>query len=68
MMGRGMPMDVNEWVIRPAADERQRDRPVSDPDDHHAPVRGGEALRHNRLLATSPVRDIEIIIGKWLAR
>ena len=67
MMGRGMPMDVNEWVIRPLL--------------MNASVIGlflipmitmrlfAEEKRSGtiELLATSPVRDIEIIIGKWLA-
>src|SRR5918993_4594567 len=67
MMGRSMPMDVNEWVIRPLL--------------MNASVIGlflipmitmrlfAEEKRSGtiELLATSPVRDIEIIIGKWLA-
>jgi ABC-2 type transport system permease protein len=67
MMGRGMPMDVNEWVIRPLL--------------MNASVVGlflipmitmrlfAEEKRSGtiELLLTSPVRDIEIILGKWLA-
>lgn len=67
MMGRGMPMDVNEWVIRPLL--------------MNASVVGlflipmitmrlfAEEKRSGtiELLLTSPVRDSEIIVGKWLA-
>jgi len=67
MMGRGMPMDVNEWVIRPLL--------------MNASVVGlflipmitmrlfAEEKRSGtiELLMTSPVRDSEIILGKWLA-
>ncbi len=66
MMGRGMPMDVNEWVIRPLLS--------------NASVIGlflipmitmrlfAEEKRSGtiELLLTSPVRDIEVILGKWL--
>src|SRR5207237_9252185 len=67
MMGRGMPMDVNEWVIRPVL--------------QNASVIGlflipmitmrlfAEEKRTGTidLLVTSPIRDNEVIIGKWLA-
>jgi len=67
MMGRSFPMDVNEWVIRPLL--------------MNASVVGlflipmitmrlfAEEKRSGtmELLMTSPVRDLEIIWGKWLA-
>jgi ABC-2 type transport system permease protein len=67
MMGRGMPMDVNEQVIRPLLS--------------NASVLGlflipmitmrlfAEEKRSGtiELLMTSPVRDLEIVLGKWLA-
>ena len=67
MMGRSFPMDVNEWVIRPLL--------------MNASVVGlflipmitmrlfAEEKRSGtiELLMTSPVRDSEVIIGKWLA-
>jgi len=67
MMGRGMPMDVNDNVIRPLLS--------------NASVIGlflipmitmrlfAEEKRSGtiELLMTSPVRDLEIVLGKWLA-
>ena len=67
MMGRGMPMDVNEYVIRPLLS--------------NASVIGlflipmvtmrlfAEEKRQGtmELLMTSPVRDVEVILGKFLA-
>jgi len=67
MMGRGMPMDVNDYVIRPLLT--------------NASVIGlflipmitmrlfAEEKRSGtiELLMTSPVRDLEIVIGKWLS-
>src|SRR5262245_36131345 len=64
---RGVPMDVTEWVVRPVL--------------MNASVIGlflipmitmrlfAEEKRSGtfELLATSPVTDLEIIIGKWLA-
>lgn len=66
-MQRGMPMDVGEWVIRPVL--------------MNASVIGlflipmitmrlfAEEKRAGtfELLATSPITDLEIILGKWLA-
>src|SRR6266571_5878688 len=67
MRGGGAPIDVNEWVIRPLLT--------------NASVIGlflipmitmrlfAEEKRSGtiELLMTSPVRDLEIVIGKWLA-
>lgn len=67
MMGRSIPMDVNEWVVRPVL--------------MNVGVIGlflipmitmrlfAEEKRSGtiELLATSPIRDTEIILGKWLA-
>ncbi|MCU1275972.1 MAG: type transporter [Bryobacterales bacterium] len=67
MMGRGMPMDVNDYVIRPLLT--------------NASVIGlflipmitmrlfAEEKRSGtiELLRTSPVRDLELVLGKWLA-
>jgi ABC-2 type transport system permease protein len=67
MMGRGMPMNVNEWVVRPVLS--------------NVSVIGlfliamitmrlfAEEKRSGtiELLATSPIRDFELILGKWIA-
>jgi ABC-2 type transport system permease protein len=67
MMGRGMPMDVNEWVIRPLLMN------VSVIGLFLIPMITMRLFAEEKrsgtieLLATSPVRDIEVIVGKWLA-
>ena len=67
MMGRGMPMDVNEWVIRPLLMN------VSVIALFMIPMITMRLFAEEKrsgtieLLATSPVRDMEVIIGKWLA-
>jgi ABC-2 type transport system permease protein len=67
MMGRGMPMDVNEWVIRPVLMN------VSVIGLFLIPMITMRLFAEEKrsgtieLLATSPVRDSEIILGKWLA-
>jgi ABC-2 type transport system permease protein len=67
MMGRGMPMDVNEWVIRPLFMN------VSVIALFLIPMITMRLFAEEKrsgtieLLATSPIRDMEIIIGKWLA-
>ncbi len=67
MMGQSYPMDLNEWVIRPLL--------------MNASVIGlflipmitmrlfAEEKRSGtiELLMTSPIRDTEVIVGKWLA-
>jgi ABC-2 type transport system permease protein len=65
--GGGMPMSVNEWVIRPVLSN------VSVIGLFLIPMIAMRLFAEEKrsgtyeLLATSPVRDIEIIIGKWLA-
>jgi ABC-2 type transport system permease protein len=67
MMGRGFPMDVNEWVIRPMLMN------VSVIGLFVIPMITMRLFAEEKgrgtieLLATSPVRDWEIIVGKWLA-
>src|SRR3954463_1891343 len=67
MMGRGFPMDVNEWVVRPALMN------VSVIGLFLIPLITMRVFAEEKsrgtieLLATSPVRDYEIILGKWLA-
>jgi ABC-2 type transport system permease protein len=67
MMGRGMPMDLNEWVIRPLLMN------ISVIGLFLIPMISMRLFAEEKrsgtieLLATSPVRDIEIILGKWTA-
>jgi len=67
MMGRGMPMDVNEQVIRPVLMN------ISVIGLFIIPMITMRLFAEEKrtgtieLLATSPVRDVEIIVGKWLA-
>jgi ABC-2 type transport system permease protein len=67
MMGRGMPMDVNEWVIRPLLSNASVIAlfliPMITMRLYAEEKRSGTM----ELLLTSPVRDVEIIIGKFLA-
>jgi ABC-2 type transport system permease protein len=67
MMGRGFPMDVNEWVIRPLMMN------VSVIGLFMIPMITMRLFAEEKrsgtieLLMTSPVRDLEVILGKWLA-
>ena len=67
MMGRGMPMDVNEWVVRPVLSN------VSVIGLFMIPMITMRLFAEEKrsgtieLLMTSPVRDWEIILGKWSA-
>ena len=67
MQGRGMPMDVNEWVVRNFLSN------VSVIGLFMIPMITMRLFAEEKrsgtieLLATSPVRDVEIILGKWLA-
>jgi ABC-2 type transport system permease protein len=67
MMGRGVPMSVNEWVVRPVLSN------VSVIGLFLIPMITMRLFAEEKrsgtyeLLVTSPIRDIEIIIGKWLA-
>lgn len=67
MMGRGFPMDVNEWVVRPILMN------VSIIGLFLIPMITMRLFAEEKqrgtieLLMTSPVRDIECILGKWLA-
>ncbi len=67
MMGRGMPMDVNEWVVRGFLSN------VSVIGLFLVPMITMRLFAEEKrtgtieLLVTSPVKDIEIIMGKWLA-
>ncbi len=67
MMGRGMPMDMSEWVVRPLLMN------ISVIGLFLIPMITMRLFAEEKrsgtieLLATSPVRDWEIIVGKWCA-
>ena len=67
MSGQAMPMSVNEYVIRPLLSN------ISVVGLFFIPMITMRLFAEEKrsgtieLLATSPIRDIEIIIGKWLA-
>jgi ABC-2 type transport system permease protein len=67
MMGRSMPMDLNEWVVRPVMMN------VSVIGLFIIPMITMRLFAEEKktgtieLLATSPVTDVQIILGKWLA-
>jgi ABC-2 type transport system permease protein len=67
MMGRGGPMDVNEWVIRPLLMNMSVIGLFLIPMITMRLFAEEKRSGTIELLATSPVRDIEIIVGKWLA-
>jgi len=67
MMGQSAPMDVNEWVVRPLLMN------ISVIGLFIIPMITMRLFAEEKrsgtieLLMTSPVRDTEIILGKWLA-
>ncbi len=67
MRGGGMPMNLNEYVIRPLLSN------VSVVGLFFIPMMTMRLFAEEKrtgtieLLATSPIRDIEVILGKWLA-
>src|SRR5271163_2235247 len=67
MSGQAMPMSVNEYVIRPLLSN------ISVVGLFFIPMITMRLFAEEKrmgtieLLATSPIRDIEVIVGKWLA-
>ena len=67
MSGQSFPMNLNEWIIRPLLSN------VGVVGLFFIPMITMRLFAEEKrtgtieLLATSPVRDIEIILGKWLA-
>ena len=67
MMGREYPMDLNEWIVRPLLMN------VSVIGLFLIPMISMRLFAEEKrsgtmeLLMTSPIRDIEVIVGKWLA-
>ena len=67
MMGRGMPMDLNEWIIRPLLSNISVIALFMIPMITMRLFAEEKRSGTIELLMTSPVRDIEIILGKWFA-
>jgi len=67
MMGRSMPMDVNEWVIRPLLSNASVIGLFLIPMITMRLYADEKRSGTMELLLTSPIRDIEIIIGKFIA-
>jgi ABC-2 type transport system permease protein len=68
MMGRGMPpMDLNEWIIRPLLMNASVVALFLIPMITMRLFAEEKRSGTIELLLTSPVRDAEIIVGKWLA-
>ena len=67
MMGRGQPMDVNEWVIRPLLSNASVIALFLIPMITMRLFAEEKRTGTIELLVTSPIRDLEIIMGKWLA-
>ena len=67
MSGRSFPMNINEWIIRPLLSN------ISVINLFFIPLITMRLFAEEKrngtieLLATSPVRDEEIVLGKWLA-
>lgn len=67
MSGRGMPMDVNEWVVRPSLMNASVIGLFLIPLITMRLFAEEKSRGTVELLMTSPIRDSEIIVGKWLA-
>lgn len=67
MSGRSFPMNLNEWVIRPLLQNLTVINLFFIPLITMRLFAEEKRTGTIELLATSPVRDIEIILGKWLA-
>ena len=67
MMGRSMPMDVNEYVIRPLLSNASVIGLFLIPMISMRLFAEEKRTGTIELLMTSPLRDIEVILGKYLA-
>ncbi|MBI1786062.1 MAG: ABC transporter permease subunit [Acidobacteria bacterium] len=67
MMGRGMPMDVNEWVIRPLLSNASVIGLFLIPMITMRLFAEEKRSGTMELLMTSPVRDLETIFGKYFS-
>jgi ABC-2 type transport system permease protein len=67
MQGQSSPMNINEWVIRPLLSNAAVIGLFFIPMITMRLFAEEKRTGTIELLATSPIRDIEIILGKWLA-
>jgi ABC-2 type transport system permease protein len=67
MSGRSFPMNLNEWIIRPLLSNASVIGLFFIPMITMRLFAEEKRTGTIELLATSPVRDMEIILGKWLA-
>lgn len=67
MSGRSFPMNLNEWIVRPLLSNLAVINLFFIPLITMRLFAEEKRTGTIELLATSPVRDIEIILGKWLA-
>jgi ABC-2 type transport system permease protein len=67
LMGRSFPMDVNEWVIRGFLSNLNVLALFVIPAITMRLFAEEKRSGTIELLATSPVRDVQIVVGKWLA-
>src|SRR5215471_1489063 len=67
MSGQSFPMNLNEWIIRPLLSNLAVINLFFIPLITMRLFAEEKRTGTIELLATSPVRDIEIILGKWLA-
>jgi ABC-2 type transport system permease protein len=67
MSGQSFPMNLNEWIIRPLLGNASVIGLFLIPVITMRLFAEEKRTGTIELLATSPVRDVEIILGKWLA-
>jgi ABC-2 type transport system permease protein len=67
MMGRGMPVNINEWIVSPMLMNASVIALFLIPMITMRLFAEEKRSGTIELLTTSPVRDSEIILGKWLA-
>lgn len=67
MMGQSMPMDINEWIVRPLLSNVNVVALFLIPMITMRLFAEEKRSGTIELLMTSPINDIEIVMGKWLA-
>ncbi len=67
MMGQSFPMDINEWIVRPLLSNVNVVALFLIPMITMRLFAEEKRTGTIELLMTSPINDIEIVLGKWLA-